>query len=144
MLQKKLGTFRVVVGISAKKENLIWNVCDQDCSTSSKSNQTGHSLEKKTTLQMLLWEDKKQKPLESLIVISNEFFLDIVFVAALTILGQTGFRVRQEPAPCAWAQGSTEGLTGCENWPSDIGELKRSTTHTRIMSEVRSHFAALF
>lgn len=56
---------------------------------------------KKTTLQMLLWEDKKQKPLESLIVISNEFFLDIVFVAALTILGRTGFRVRQEPAPCA-------------------------------------------
>lgn len=87
---------------------------------------------------------KKKTSLESLTVISNDFFPVIVFVAALTISGRMVFRVRQEPAPCAWARGSMEGLTGCENWPSDIEELKRSTTHTRIMSEVRSRFAALF
>lgn len=50
------------------------------------------------------------------------------------------FRVRREPAPCAWALGSTEGLTGWENWLSDIEELKRSTTHIRIMSGVRSRY----
>lgn len=92
-----------------------------------------------------LEKKKKKTSLKSLTVISNNFFFPvIVFVPAHTISVRMVFRVQQVPAPCAWVRGSTEGLTGCENWPSDTEELKRSTTHTRIMSEVRSHFAALF
>lgn len=144
MLQKKLGSFRIVVGIAGRKEHLIWNVL-----VSMRSGMFHKRRKQPDRLPFtginnvadvaLERKKKKKTSLESLTVISNQFFPVIVLVAALTILGQMVFRVRQEPAPCAWARGSTEGLTGCENWPSDIEELKRSTTHTRIMSEVRSH-----